>query len=256
MVHLAYKRYGTGRPLIILHGLLGAGGNWHTLSNKAFGPHFEVFAVDQRNHGRSPHSEVFDYPAMVDDLAAFMHEHHLASTHLLGHSMGGKTAIHFALTHPERVEALIVVDMAPRAYPPRHRDIFDALRALDLRAYPSRRAIDAALAERIPSYPVRQLLLKNLAYDGENGYTWRINLDAIYRNYDRVNTALEPGRSFDGPTLFIRGGDSDYVTDADVPLLTAWFPKAEVVTIAGAGHWVHADQPQAFAETVLAFLGT
>ena len=254
-MRLAYKRYGAGPSLIILHGLLGAGGNWHTLSSKVFGQHAEVFTVDQRNHGRSPHSDVFDYPSMVADLETFMDDHGLPSATMLGHSMGGKTAMHMALTHPERVDGLIVVDMAPRDYLPRHTDLFDALRALDLTAYPSRRAIDAALAERIASYPVRQFLLKNLIYDGARGFTWKMNLDGIFRNYDRINTVLDPRLTFDGPTLFIRGEASDYITDTDVPAIRMQFPQAKLVTIAEAGHWVHADAPQAFAEAVVAFLG-
>ncbi len=253
-MRLAYKKYGAGRPLVILHGLLGASGNWHTLAGKTFAARFEVYAVDLRNHGRSPHSDVFDYPAMVEDLLEFVDEHGLARVHLLGHSMGGKTAMHFALAHPERVERLVVVDIGPGAYPPRHAEIFEALRALDLGAYAARSDLDAALARRIPSYPIRQFLLKNLAYDG-SGYAWQMNLEGLYRNYARINAAVDDGRTFAGPVLFIRGGASDYVDEADLPAIRALFPQAYLVTIAGAGHWVHAEKPDAFAEAVLAFLG-
>lgn len=249
---LAYKRYGDGPPLLILHGLLGAGGNWHTLSNTAFGPHFTVFTVDLRNHGRSPHSDVFDYPSMVEDLLEFLETHALPHAHVLGHSMGGKVAMHLALAHPARVDRLVVVDMAPRAYPPRHLEILEALGGLDLATLGSRGEIDAALARRITSRPIRQFLLKNLDFrDGR--YGWKMNLPAIHRNYAQINTLIDAGR-FDGPALFVRGGASDYVEDADLPAIRALFPHAEIVTIDGAGHWVHAERPDALAAAVLGFL--
>ena len=254
-MELYFNTYGeAGRPLIILHGLLGASGNWHTLGSKAFAPHFRVFAVDQRNHGRSPHSDTFSYEAMAGDLDDFMAQQDLASAYLLGHSMGGKTAMHFALTRPEKVDRLIVADIAPKAYPPHHTEILEALGSLDLPSYTSRKEIDAALGQRITSYPVRQFLLKNLQYDTEAGYRWQMNLDGIHRSYDQVTKGLEGGRPFEKPTLFIRGGKSDYVTDGDEGDIRKLFPQAEIVTLPEAGHWVHAEAPQAFADAVLAFL--
>ncbi len=252
-MELYYQDYGSGPPLIILHGLLGAGGNWHTLSRTAFAPHFHVFAVDQRSHGRSPHAEPLSYAAMASDVRDFMDQRGLASAHVLGHSMGGKTAMQTALSYPEHVDRLVVVDMAPKAYPPHHTVLIDALRGLDLAQYDDRRVIDAALAEEIPSTSMRQFLLKNLAYDGAGGYTWQMNLEAIHRHYDRIIEGLEEG-AFDGPALFVRGGASDYVADADLPQIRKYFPRAELKTIDGAGHWVHAERPEALAEAVLAFL--
>ena len=251
-MHLAYQRFGAGPPLIILHGLLGSSDNWRTLSRTVFGAHFEVFTVDQRNHGRSPHSDVFDYRAMVEDLAVFMDTCGLAAARLLGHSMGGKTAMHFALTYPERVETLVVVDIAPKAYSPRHTALLEALRALDLAG--SRAEIDAALRPQIPSDGIRNFLLKNLQRDGQGGYGWKMNLDTIYRHYDHLNGVMEADGTFEGPTLFVRGGVSDYVADEDTEGIVSFFPEAEIVTIDGAGHWVHAEKPQEFAEVVLAFL--
>ena len=253
-MHLASQRFGAGPPLIVLHGLLGSSDNWRTLSRAVFGTHFEVFTVDQRNHGRSPHSDTFDYPAMVEDLAGFMDAHGLAAARLLGHSMGGKTAMHFALAYPERVEALVVVDIAPKPYSPRHTALFDALRGLDLGAYRSRAEIDAALRPQIPSDGIRNFLLKNLQRDGQGGYGWRMNLEGIYRHYDRLNGVLEADGTFEGPTLFVRGGASDYVADEDREVIVSFFPDAEIVTIDGAGHWVHAEKPKEFAEVVLGFL--
>ena len=253
---LAFKAYGdAGPPLVILHGLLGSGGNWHTLSRRAFAPHFRVFTVDLRNHGRSPHSDRFDYPAMVEDLVAFFDAHGLGAAHVLGHSMGGKVAMHIALEHPDRVDRLVVVDIAPKAYPARHLKLLDALRALDPTAYDSRNAIDQALATDVPDRAVRQFLLKNLGYDTERKqYAWQMNLDAIHARYAAVNTAIDPGPPFAGPALFVRGSRSDYVADDDLPDIRALFPQARLVTIDGAGHWVHAEQPDALAEAVLDFL--
>lgn len=251
---LAFQRFGAGPPLIVLHGLLGSSDNWRTLSRAVFGAQFEVFAVDQRNHGGSPHSDAVGYPTMVDDLVEFMNAHGLAAARLLGHSMGGKTAMHFALAYPERVDALVVVDIAPKAYAPRHTALLDALRGLDLDAYGARAEIDAALRPEVPDDGVRNFLLKNLQRDGQGGYTWKMNLDALYRHYGRLNAGLEAGRTFDGPTLFVRGSASDYVADEDADLILSFFPKAEIATIDGAGHWVHAEKPQEFAEVVLGFL--
>lgn len=253
-VSLFSKEYGQkGHPLIILHGLLGASGNWHTLSRKAFSEHFHVFTVDQRNHGRSPHRDRFSYPAMAEDLWLFMREHDLGTTHLMGHSMGGKTAMYAALGFPERIDKLIVVDMAPTTYPPHHEYLFEGLKSLELDRYENRRDIDEALAEYVDSYRVRQFLLKNLDYDGDR-YAWKMNLDVIHANYERVVKGLDTDRTYDGPTLFIRGEESDYIADDDVPAIRKNFPNAELVTIPDAGHWVHADAPDAFADAVLDFL--
>ena len=254
-MELHYNAYGEGgRPLLILHGLLGASGNWHTLGSKAFGERFRVFAIDQRNHGRSPHSDAVGYDAMAGDLDGFMEQHGLTSAYLLGHSMGGKTAMHFALTRPEKVDKLVVADIAPKAYPPHHTELFEALRSLDLSSYSSRKEIDTALARRIRSYPVRQFLLKNLQHVADGGYRWQMNLEALYASYDQINQAVEAGRPFEKPALFVRGGKSDYVTDDDEADIRKLFPNAEIVTIPKAGHWVHAEAPEAFAEVVIGFL--
>jgi pimeloyl-ACP methyl ester carboxylesterase len=251
---LFYNQYGReGPPLLILHGLLGANGNWHTLSRTAFQAVATVYAVDQRNHGRSPHVDRIDYPSMAADVAAFVEQHDLGQAHLLGHSMGGKTAMETALTYPERVSRLIVVDMAPKEYAPRHTDLLAALARIDPTDYDSRDEIDAVLAEDVPEWDMRQFLLKNLEYDGDR-YTWKMNLDAIRRHYDDINATITRDATFEGPTLFVRGADSDYIADEDVPAIRERFPNAELVTIADAGHWVHADRPDALAEVVTDFL--
>ena len=253
-MELFYNSYGDdGPPLIILHGLLGANGNWHTLSRTALSDVARVYAVDQRNHGRSPHTSEMSYAHMAADVRGFIDRHDLGTAHLLGHSMGGKTAMQTALTYPELVDRLLVVDMAPRAYPPHHEELLEALADIDPSAYERREDIDAALAEDVPSRPVRQFLLKNLDYDGDR-YRWAMNLDALRAQYDALNAALPAEGSFEGPTLFVRGGHSDYVSDADLPGIRDRFPNARLVTIDDAGHWVHADAADAVADVVVDFL--
>ena len=253
-MELFYNQYGeSGSPLIILHGLLGANGNWHTLSRTAFQKVARVYALDQRNHGRSPHADEMDYPTLAADLKAFIGRHGLAPATLLGHSMGGKTAMQTALSYPDQVDRLIVVDMAPKDYPPEHAPLLEALARIEPEAYESRDDIDEALAEDVPSWRIRQFLLKNLDYDGET-YSWKMNLDALRAQYDDLTAALPASTTFEGPTLFIRGGDSEYISDEDMTGIRDRFPTAELVTIDGAGHWVHADVPEAFAEVVTDFL--
>lgn len=251
---LYYNQYGeSGPPLIILHGLLGGHGNWHTLSRTTFQTVAQVYAVDQRNHGRSPHTDRIDYPSMADDLRSFIERHDLAPASLLGHSMGGKTAMQTALSYPDRVDRLIVVDISPKAYPPHHRHFLEALARIDPTNYESRSEIGTALSEDIPSRPIRQFLLKNLDYDGEQ-YTWRMNLDPIRVHYDELTASIPGDTTFDGPALFVRGGTSDYVADEDLKEIRRLFPSAELLTIEEAGHWVHADAPDALAEAVTSFL--
>lgn len=252
-MQLSYQSYGQGRPLVILHGLFGSATNWTSLG-KALGAHYRVLAVDQRNHGSSPHSAELSYSLLAEDLRGFVTEHELGPIYLLGHSMGGKTAMEFALREPATVERLIVVDIAPRAYPPHHDEILDALGSLDLSAYTSRSALDAALAECIDDLPTRQFLLTNATRDEQGQFRWKLNLPAIDRNYAQLTAAIPGGRSFDSPTLFVRGARSDYIQPQDEATIRALFPQATISTIEDAGHWIHAEAPAAFAALVRAFL--
>ena len=249
---LHFQEYGSGHPLVILHGLFGSLDNWHTLS-RILGASFRVFALDQRNHGRSPHSNIFTYEALAEDLRQFLDEHELSTAHLLGHSLGGKTAMRFALTFPERVDKLVVVDIAPRAYQPVHDEIFDAMLPLDLGAYSSRQQVDEAIARKIPDFSTRQFLMKNLNRDESGGFRWKVNLKALKNNYDEIAGAIESDRTFTGSTLFVRGMRSGYVLDSDLPGIRKLFPRAEIADL-DTGHWVHAEAPQAFARLVLEFL--
>lgn len=253
-MQLFYKTYGEEKPpLIILHGLLGAHGNWHTLSRNAFSDKATVYAVDQRNHGRSPHTDLIDYPSMAEDLRGFADTHDLSSVTVMGHSMGGKTAMEAALRYPDLMDRLIVVDMAPRPYTPNHQALINALRAIDPTQYESRSAIDEVLAEDVPSWTIRQFLLKNLEYD-DGAYVWKPNLQAIDAHYDKLVGPIEAEGRFTKPTMFIRGARSNYITDSDWPMIQERFPNASLVTIPDAGHWVHAEAPDPFAQAVLRML--
>jgi esterase len=252
-MNLHFEAVGKGPPLIILHGLLGSADNWRSVSQR-LGAHYKVFAVDLRNHGRSPHSDIFNYDVMTADLREFMEQQALRHTMLLGHSMGGKVAMQFAIDYSEQVDKLVIVDIAPKAYELSQRYILEALRSLDLTRYKSFTDVDAALAANVPAKSLRQFLLKNLARD-ENGHLrWKVHLDAIDRNYDKLVLSLGPERSFNKPTLFIRGGRSNYIEDDDAPLIRQIFPQAEIATLREAGHWVHIDAPDEFFQMVLNFL--
>ncbi len=250
---LYYHVTGHGHPFVILHGLFGSGDNFYTLS-KYFGEKYKVYAVDQRNHGRSPHSDVLNYKAMADDIANLLTHEGIASAHLLGHSMGGKTAMQFALMYPDMVDRLIVVDIGPKEYAAQHDHIFEALFALKLEKYVTRGELDAALSENIPDYAVRQLLLKNVSRDDDGKFKWKMDVKSIHRNYPNVNAAISSDRPFPKSALFLRGGKSHYVQEADLPGIRGLFPRAEFATVDGVGHWVHAEAPQKFAEAVMEFL--
>ena len=252
-MNLHFKTAGEGSPLIILHGLLGSADNWRSMSGR-LAAHYKVVAVDLRNHGGSPHSDVFDYDVMAADLRQFVEQQALSSIMLLGHSMGGKVAMQFALDYAERVEKLVVVDIAPKPHELSQRHLLEALRSLDLRRHKSFADVDGALAEKISDQSLRQFLLKNLARDEHGRLRWKIHLAAIYRNYDKLARGLAPERTFGKPTLFVRGGRSNYIEDYDAPLIRQIFPQAEIMTLPEAGHWVHADAPNEFFQTVVNFL--
>lgn len=252
-MELHFRSLGSGPALILLHGLLGSLDNWLPLGRQ-FAQRFTVLAVDQRNHGLSPHSDEFGYDLMAHDLHQFMHDRGLTTAHLLGHSMGGKTAMQFALLYPDQVEKLVVVDIAPRAYPPVHAETLRALQALDLEVHQRREDFNDALAAQVPDVELRQFLLKNLRRDHDGAFYWKVNLPAIWDNYRHLNAAPAVEGQFTKPALFLRGGDSDYVHEADFELIRRYFPGAQLRTIPGAGHWVHADQPEEFLASVLEFL--
>jgi pimeloyl-ACP methyl ester carboxylesterase len=252
-MQLHFQAYGAGAPLIILHGLFGSLDNWHSMSLQ-LGEHFHVLAIDQRNHGHSPHSSEMNYAVMAEDVSEFMRAQHIEHARVLGHSMGGKTAMQLALRNPEKVDRLVVVDIAPRAYSPRHGQIFEGALAVDLAMCQNRGDVEHGLVPFIPEKAVRQFLLKNLTRNAVGGLQWKLNLRDIFRNYGRLSEALSNERPFEKPTLFIRGEASKYLRESDWELIRHLFPRAEQRTIAHASHWVHADVPQAFLQAVLDFL--
>lgn len=252
-MHLNFQTAGEGPPLIILHGFLGSLDNWRAASNR-MSSRFKIIRVDLRNHGHSPHHPSMTYAAMAEDITEFFDQQNIASAHLLGHSMGGKVAMQFATTHPQRVEKLIVVDIAPKGYPASHEATLVALGNLDLSSFASFGEIDAALAPQIRAPSIRQFLMKNLERRAGGGFFWRIDLDAILKNYHELTKPIVPLPVFPKPACFIRGGRSDYVTDKDLPLIKKIFPRAQIVTIPDAGHWVHIDAMEDFVKIVTDFV--
>jgi pimeloyl-ACP methyl ester carboxylesterase len=254
-MQLHFQTCGHGAPLLILHGLFGSLQNWQTISRR-LSAHFQVFALDQRNHGASPHGSEMNYRAMAEDVLEFLESQRLERASLLGHSMGGKTAMMFSLLYPQHVDKLICADIAPKAYPPHHDRILEALIALNLPDFLNRGEAEAALAPAIPEKAVRQFLLKNLAHEPSGGFSWKLNLRAISENYSRLNEAMPEDKACDIPTLFLRGQTSDYILDSDWPLILRLFTRASLVTIPAAGHWLHADAPEPFLRAVLEFMLT
>ena len=244
---------GEGRPFIILHGFLGMGDNWKTLGQKFSDLGYEVHLIDQRNHGRSFHDNGFSYEEMVLDLKHYIDTKDLNDIVLLGHSMGGKTAMVFAANSPHLVDRLIVADIGPQSYPVHHSTILKGLFSIDLEKTTSRKEADDLLSQFVPEMGVRQFLLKNLTRS-EGGFTWRINLPVIAREIEQIGKGLNHNTSYDKPTLFIRGERSDYITDTDINLIHSIFKNSKVQTIAGAGHWLHAEKPAEFYEKVMSFL--
>lgn len=256
-MQLHYKILGQGQPLILLHGLFGSADNWGAVA-KHFSQHYQTISVDLRNHGRSPHSDSQTYSDMAEDIIELCNTLNLESIHLLGHSLGGKTAMQFATQFPERVDKLMIVDMAMRAYADEHTHLIDAMMAVDLSTIQSRTEADQALRSTVPNILVRQFLLMNLVKSdannkSDNALQWRINLAALKANCPAMRQAVCESAQYDKPCLFIRGERSDYVQDDDVAQIKNHFTKAQFASLP-TNHWVHAEQPQAFSEVVEQFL--
>jgi pimeloyl-ACP methyl ester carboxylesterase len=252
-MNLFFREAGQGDPIIILHGLFGSSDNWYSLS-KVFAEHFRVFTVDQRNHGQSPHTPEHDYKLLTQDLEELVKQHNLSKPVVLGHSMGGKTAMNFALKNPDSTGRLIVVDIMPKQYPLHHDDILEGMKSIDIATLQSRAEAEGILQSRIPEPDVRQFLLKNLARNEQKGFEWKINLAALDANIDKMGEALQYDGQYTGPTLFIKGEKSRYYKPGDETTVAKYFPKVEWVTL-DTGHWVQAEKPKEFAEVVLKWLG-
>ena len=253
-MELFYREYGQGEPLIILHGLFGSADNWMTQA-RVLGEHFHVYTVDQRNHGLSPHSPEHDYLAMTEDLNTFFMQRGLQKAIVLGHSMGGKTAMNFALKYPDKVVKLVVVDIMPKPYPVHHDKILDGLKAMPLRELTSRSEADQVLSHYVKEPDVRQFLLKNLSRAQEGGFVWKINLTAINQNIEAMTASLVVQGEYTGPALFIIGERSNYYAFGDEDLIFKFFPNYKLVELE-TGHWVQAEKPKEFVDAVLHFLLT
>ena len=245
---------GKGAPLCILHGFLGMLDNWKSLGSAYAEEGFEVHLIDQRNHGRSFHSEEFNYDLLAQDLLHYLEHHGIARTHLIGHSMGGKTAMQFACDQAALVDHLIVADIAPKYYPPHHQDIVNALLKMDLTTVDSRTGADEQLQQYLSNKGIRQFLLKNLFWNKEKQLAFRFNLQVLATKMEEIGENIAGTSTFTGPTLFLRGSRSEYISPTDTDLIKSHFPKARVETIEKAGHWLHAENPTAFLEKSLAFL--
>ncbi len=251
---LNYKTYGTGQPVIILHGLFGSGDNWRSIA-RMMEPHYQSIVVDMRNHGRSPHDPEMNFQVMADDILELMTDLNLDKVSILGHSMGGKVAMQFSLLHPDMVDKLIVVDIAPKYYPPHHDAVIEAIVSIDPKQLKERIEAEIALARFLGNnLSTIQFLLKNLSRLPEGGFEWKSNMPVIIDAYQHLMEDVTPTAPFLGPVLFVRGEKSRYILDDDIPHIKALFPNSSLVTVPGAGHWIHADAPEVFTKAVLSFL--
>lgn len=253
-MNLAFQELGQGEPLIIMHGLFGSSDNWLSIA-KVLAQKRKVFLLDLRNHGDSPHSEAFSYDLMVDDLILFLENHNIKDPIILGHSMGGKAAMNFAVNNPDDLSKLIIVDIGPKAYPVHHKTILEGLMSINVENVTSRAEAETQLAAYVHEKGIRQFLLKNLGRNEDGKFYWKINLPVIDREIGMIGEALNHDHKFVKPTLFIHGQQSNYILDEDKEEIKDIFPFAKIESIPNAGHWVHAEQPQAFIEIVEKFLG-
>ena len=245
---------GTGTPFVILHGFLGMSDNWKSLGKRFAAQGYQMHLIDQRNHGRSFHDPVFSYQAMTADLLLYCEHHNLDQVVLLGHSMGGKTAMEFAVAHPERVTKLIIADIAPRHYDEHHQDVLKGLGLLDLSIINSRAKADEVLATYIKEPGLRLFLLKNLYWIEKKQLALRVNLPVVTKEISQVGKALAIAAVFDKETLFVRGENSGYITLLDETSIQKQFPKSQIKTVSNAGHWLHAENPEQFHQIVVDFL--
>jgi esterase len=267
-MQLAFKKLGSGQPLIILHGLYGSGDNWYSVG-KELSRQFEVYLVDQRNHGKSPHDNEHSYQSMQKDLLDFYISMNIEKAVLIGHSMGGKTAMLFSLLHPERIEKLIIVDIAPKAYKNlleyqsitiQHLNILQAFKSVDLTASQSRQQIEKEFSRFVSDPVTSKFLLKNLKRKKDDSFQWILNLEALSKYLPQMldNIKIDIKKNdkalFNFQTLFVKGENSNYIMEEDKLPIQKLFPNAEFVTIFNAGHMVHAEQPLPFIESLKYFL--
>ena len=251
-MHLFSRKVGEGQPFVVLHGVFGSSDNLFTVCKKIAESGFEVHILDARNHGQSPRNEVFNYEVMAADLNAYLNENNIQNPIIMGHSMGGKTVMTFAQTYTN-FSKLIIVDIAPRFYPTHHDHILAGLAAIDLSKITSRKDAEDIFSNYVSDFGEKQFILKNLYRTEESGFDWRINIPVISREIYQIGGEIVLDKKVEKPTLLIRGSDSSYVTDADFEDFKSSFVNAELLTINGANHWVHATKPIEFVEAILEF---
>ena len=249
-----YKVFGERFPVVILHGVLGSLDNWQSIA-KSLAANFKVYIIDQRNHGKSFHSNEFSYQILSDDLLQFLAQQQISKAHIIGHSMGGKAAMLFAMQHPDVVDKLVIVDVAPVAYPDRHSHIFKALLTANLLNKENREAVEAHLRNSLPKEDEStiQFLMKGLYRNDENNFAWRFNAEALWDAYQNVSGDVS-GKPFEGKTLFIKGAKSTYINAENYSTIQELFPNNELSEIKDTGHWVHAEKPKEFMEELNTFL--
>jgi esterase len=248
------KIEGSGKPLLILHGFLGMSDNWKSIGTQFAIHGFEVHLLDLRNHGRSFHSTEFSYELMVQDVYDYCKANNLEKINILGHSMGGKTAMLFATTYPERVEKLIVADIGPKFYPQHHQAILGGLNAVEFSKKPSRNEVEEILSQHITDFGTRQFLMKSLYWKEPGQLAFRFNLAVFNTKIGEIGKPLPENAVFEKPTLFIRGENSNYILDEDFEAIKLHFPNSKIETIPNAGHWLHAENPTLFFEITRSFL--
>ncbi len=250
---LFFRAEGEGRPLLVLHGMFGSADNWQTHA-KTLSQYFKVYLIDQRNHGHSPHSDDFSYDLMAEDLYELVAEEGLRDLLIIGHSMGGKTALRFAQQYGFLIDRMIIADMGIKAYPPHHDAVFAGLFAVDVENCESRKDAELRLSKHLSDESTKQFLLKNLYWKEQGKLAWRFNLDAIFRQRTEMMKAL-PDERIDNEVLLLRGGKSKYVLDDDMQAIEAMIPRVEFDTIENAGHWLHAEAPVVFIERCMRYFG-
>ncbi len=251
-VSLYRKRMGGGAPIIILHGMFGMSDNWYSIG-KRLAERNTVIIPDARNHGRSPHTEEMNYPLMAADIYRLMEEENIEKATLIGHSMGGKTVMQFLMDYPEHVEQLVVVDIAPRKYPPGHQMILDAFKSVNLKVS-SRQEIESQLLKKVPTKAIAQFLMKNLKRSSDGYFSWKLNVSVIEKGYPALIDAIKWNGEYPQPALLIKGAHSPYIKDSDVVAFKKVLPDSTLSVIEGAGHWVHAEQPELFYRDVHHFI--
>jgi pimeloyl-ACP methyl ester carboxylesterase len=251
---LHFREMGQGAPLLILHGLFGSSDNWLTMA-KQLSEKFKVFIIDQRNHGQSPHSDDWNYTIMARDIEDFCHDHQLGKIFIAGHSMGGKTVMKLAELFPERIQKMMVIDIAPRFYPVHHQEILKALQRIDFNIIKTRKQAEELLQSDINDMGTRQFLLKNIYWKTEQQLAWRFNLKVIASKIEIVGEATPANNSIvcTIPTCFVKGQKSNYITLQDEALISKQYTNSEIISIANSGHWVHAENPLALLEAMNTF---